>query len=589
MGKVRTMAVIRHNRQRALCSPYRAMRVKHSHFRPIERHTLCLFYERIYRPLFALLKDRRGITAMPPAPARSNAKAKDGASLSKAIESGRIRYIGGYFVGRLSAAVSRDIKELGGKWDGRKKAYRLDTSEMPPDIVIALSMAAERDRKTHEDILRLLDTMERPYRQNARPGIIKRITQKVIKTIGIGKRQNSGDSEDFQGMFEEVLRSLEENFLISLGNLAIAPEITPEMAAELARDYSDNMSLDIQNWEWQSIRRLREKVEKSAFAGLRAEDLAKVIMSDYGVSRSKATFLARQETGLLMSKYRETRYKSAGVRQYRWSTSGDGRVRESHAILDGNVYDWEHPPVVDPRTGRRAHPGEDYGCRCVAIPLIGDEEDDFAENSKQNDVEFESKHPRDWRGRFTDKAKEFKDGKEANEYFETSDSHKAWDKSITETEAEALYTYTDKAFAKYLNGELRKKKKDRKLDNSAKEKQAILDKLIRQYELKETIIVYRAMPLEFFHEKKGFYWDGAYFSSSCYKDAKVLQDYMKDGKKACFFTVEVPAGKGRGMYLNKYSKEKDSEYEFLIKRNARFKIISKEDTEFGLSVRVRMA
>ena len=379
MGKVRTMAVIRHNRQRALCSPYRAMRVKHSHFRPIERHTLCLFYERIYRPLFDLLKDRRGITAMPPASARSNAKAKDGASLSKAIESGRIRHIGGYFVGRLSAAVSRDIKELGGKWDGRKKAYRLDTSEMSPDIVIALSMAAERDRKTHEEILRLLDTMERPYRHNARPGIIKKITQKVIKTIGIGKRQNSGDSEDFQGMFEEVLRSLEENFLISLGNLAIAPEITPEMAAELARDYSDNMSLDIQNWEWQSIRRLREKVEKSAFAGLRAEDLAKVIMSDYGVSRSKATFLARQETGLLMSKYRETRYKSAGVRQYRWSTSGDGRVRESHAILDGNVYDWEHPPVVDPRTGRRAHPGEDYGCRCVAIPLIGDEEDDGAE------------------------------------------------------------------------------------------------------------------------------------------------------------------------------------------------------------------
>jgi len=32
--------------------------------------------------------------------------------------------------------------------------------------------------------------------------------------------------------------------------------------------------------------------------------------------------------------------------------------------------------------------------------------------------------------------------------------------------------------------------------------------------------------------------------------------------------VEVPAGKGRGAYINRFSREKDKEYEFLIKKTS---------------------
>lgn len=48
--------------------------------------------------------------------------------------------------------------------------------------------------------------------------------------------------------------------------------------------------------------------------------------------------------------------------QYIWRTAGDGDVRPEHAAREGQVFDWSNPP-------KGGHPGEDYGCRCVAEAL----------------------------------------------------------------------------------------------------------------------------------------------------------------------------------------------------------------------------
>lgn len=62
--------------------------------------------------------------------------------------------------------------------------------------------------------------------------------------------------------------------------------------------------------------------------------------------------------------------QDAGVQEYIWSDSGDSRVRSGHHRLNGKKFRWDDPPVVDERTGRRCHPGEDFQCRCVAIPVF---------------------------------------------------------------------------------------------------------------------------------------------------------------------------------------------------------------------------
>ena len=58
-----------------------------------------------------------------------------------------------------------------------------------------------------------------------------------------------------------------------------------------------------------------------------------------------------------------------GFEYYVWTTRKDNKVRPDHARLEGRICNWSDPPVVDLRSGRRAHPSGDYNCRCTAAPL----------------------------------------------------------------------------------------------------------------------------------------------------------------------------------------------------------------------------
>ena len=69
--------------------------------------------------------------------------------------------------------------------------------------------------------------------------------------------------------------------------------------------------------------------------------------------------------------------EDAGCTKYRWSSSKDSRVRDCHRALDGKIFRWDDPPEMwyetkadRVYTGRHCHPGEDYCCRCVAIPVF---------------------------------------------------------------------------------------------------------------------------------------------------------------------------------------------------------------------------
>ena len=102
--------------------------------------------------------------------------------------------------------------------------------------------------------------------------------------------------------------------------------------------------------------------------GMTNTAIGKEIQATYGIERRKARFWARDQLSKLHSELTQAQQSDAGVEEYVWSDSGDERVRDRHRYLSGKTFSWHDPPVVDERTGRRAHPGEDYDCRCVALP-----------------------------------------------------------------------------------------------------------------------------------------------------------------------------------------------------------------------------
>lgn len=123
-----------------------------------------------------------------------------------------------------------------------------------------------------------------------------------------------------------------------------------------------------------ALDQIERMVSQAMSSGTPTRTLAKDIQKRFDVSRSKASLIARDQTAKLASRINQERQTSFGITKYTWSTSGDERVRPGHVALDGTIQEWANPPEI-PGTAtsssppRTAHPGEDFQCRCDAIPV----------------------------------------------------------------------------------------------------------------------------------------------------------------------------------------------------------------------------
>lgn len=125
------------------------------------------------------------------------------------------------------------------------------------------------------------------------------------------------------------------------------------------------------------LERVRNVLDDPDVGNLRVEEIQSRLADQFDIVDSHAALIARDQvlkTNGLLTAHRQ---QAAGVVEYTWSSSRDERVRPDHAALDGTTQHWGNPPIVDKRTGRRADPGGDFQCRCVAIPVLPDFAGDF--------------------------------------------------------------------------------------------------------------------------------------------------------------------------------------------------------------------
>lgn len=263
--------------------------------------------------------------------------------LREALAEGRVQYQGGVFSGQFSAAIGVTLRSIGAVHDKRAKVYRLDAGKVPAWVKAEASTYQERAKAAHRLILeKLNETREQLHKT------VNEYRVDANETIG---RIDKG--------FEKVGRELE-----------VMPQLSEDSKGRLSAEYSHNMKLWIEKFSKKQIEAMRVTVEENATEGYRFDRLVKGFKMKYGVTARHAKFLARQETGLFMAKYRQERFQEAGVRRYKWSTSHDARVRHSHKDLDGRTFSYNQPPIVDMATGRKGNPGQDYNCRCVDMPVL---------------------------------------------------------------------------------------------------------------------------------------------------------------------------------------------------------------------------
>lgn len=312
-------------------------------YETVEKRIKELLKREIYIPLLRELKI--------PNKTLKNAREEEDA-LIDAIHRGQITFSKGVFSGRFSAQVSKELKRLGAQWDRKTGTFRILQSSLSLNIRIAVSTSEFRFKEKLSEIDRKL--------------------AQIVPEELAGKLKVAD-------AFDRTLWKVEKDFQSSVKNITVAPQLTDKERARVAAEWQDNMHLWIKDFAEKEIIELRKSMQESVFTGNRYGSMVKTIQESYGVSANKAKFLARQETSLLMAKYKQVRYQESGIDEYHWyhvAGSPNHPVRPIHkalgdALVSGKkkVYRFSDPPIVD-KDGQRKNPGQDYNCRCTARPII---------------------------------------------------------------------------------------------------------------------------------------------------------------------------------------------------------------------------
>jgi SPP1 gp7 family putative phage head morphogenesis protein len=305
------------------------LKIKEPYYKGIQKDLENYLYEIFYAPLIDIVKD----------PIFYN-NIND---LVNAILKGRIVYKDGEFTGTFSVRTSKPLSKFA-TFDKRSKSWKVKNFALiPPSVKSASVTKTSKNEKMRKEMDEFLSNAEE---------VLSEETFTIETPIG------------------KTIEQMEKQLEKDLSPIGIQLTMTEDQKQKMIQDYNLNQTLNIKKWEPEQIQRLRDLVTKINQKGFDKKSLVDLIQAEWGVSRNKAKFLARQETSLFLSKFRREQSLQAGVRRYRWSSSKDVRVRERHEELNGKVFFYGDPPIVDTKTGRRAEPGEDYNCRCVAIPIL---------------------------------------------------------------------------------------------------------------------------------------------------------------------------------------------------------------------------
>ena len=273
---------------------------------------------------------------------------------------------------RITAALLADRRRLREAAEARRRPARVPPAAVPRAAVAAYAQVVRRvlaaiDRAVLDELaaagLRLDADGSIPDPPRPSPGLyarLRRLLRRITSPLAL-TRELDAVAAQTDTLSRDQWR-MQARAALGI-DLAADPDVGPMLTA--FRDQGVGL---IRSLGREKIARVRSILDDTA--GSRVETIAQRIRDETGATAARAQLIARDQVLKLNNGVTQARHVAAGVTEYVWRTSRDERVRSRHKELEGTTQAYTEPPVVDRRTGRRAHPGGDYQCRCTAEPII---------------------------------------------------------------------------------------------------------------------------------------------------------------------------------------------------------------------------
>lgn len=179
-----------------------------------------------------------------------------------------------------------------------------------------------------------------------------------------------------QNSFRRLLEVPKEQVATKIG-FNIATKITVD---ELKLWAADNARL-IKSIPDQMLDKVAYIITEGVRARTSITALAKELQIAFNLSKNRAKFIARDQVAKLNGRLTRHRNLALGITEYKWLTSSDERVRESHKVLEGKICSWKDDTVYREQNsetwkkrstirGTQLPVGLDVMCRCTSVPVI---------------------------------------------------------------------------------------------------------------------------------------------------------------------------------------------------------------------------
>jgi SPP1 gp7 family putative phage head morphogenesis protein len=306
------------------------------YFQPVQKDLDSIFYEILYKPIVTLLKDYTTQRTF------INSAKENYSIIERALKNGDIQYQDGVFSGRFNAAISKQLRDMGAKFDDKSKTFKVTPEKVPLSIIQQASLTQREAKELHEGLKSIIDKAE--SNSDIAFSIYDIPSDKVISSVDMGWREASK-------------------------GLGVMPTLSEVSKKKLAAGYTDNVKTYSKKYAQEQFRVLRDIVQDNSMSGARYDTLISMLEDDYSATKRKAEQIARQETANFMSEFRKEKFTESGVVYYKWSARS--MARPDHRALNNLIFRYDRPPIVNRDTGKRGNPGTDFGCLCGDIPILG--------------------------------------------------------------------------------------------------------------------------------------------------------------------------------------------------------------------------
>ena len=290
----------------------KSFHLKNKHTKDVEKEVFKAIYSTVFVPVLEAIKENL--------PVENSYEI-----LRTALLKGKVQYRDGKFYGEWNAKLSKEMRDIGATFDYRDNTYKLE--HIPMDIQMAI---AQSDN----------------------------LYQNIVSSIGsIDFKLNPIENT----VYDSVLPTLKKEFILSLAGVTLL--IPRDISVE---KYIEEINLSVEKYVGEEIEKLLIYVNQG---DNNLTKLYNYLDKKIEMSKRKAEFLSKSVTNQMINEYKSEEYRTLGITQYKWQTMGDDKVRPYHRELNGEIIDYDNPPIQD-RYGNRAHAGEYYNCRCRQIPII---------------------------------------------------------------------------------------------------------------------------------------------------------------------------------------------------------------------------